>query len=212
MANVAAIAACVTLCSDAWALLAPNYRGNHRLAKLIDCPAGSVSRWVGMPSAGFAPATSPTRAIVGPVSTAFGFRCWYLACFPDVIMAVPQSFFAAVAFVFSSETRPIVFGVLQQLIADLITGPGRRLRSQRAATLSRTPESQIRSTPNVAIPVAQIRSISFKTGLMASHNAVVTPEIILETVEGKKRIYGALAQDFEKAQAQLLQMYPHLCR
>ena len=124
----------------------------------------------GMPSAGFAPATSPTRAIVGPVNTSFGFRSWYLACFSDVIMAVPQSFSAAVAFAYSNESRPIVFGILRQLIADLITGPGRRLRQERPATLSRMPESKLRSKPNVAISVSQIRSISFKSGMMARLN------------------------------------------
>jgi hypothetical protein len=165
----------------------------------------------GMPSAGFAPATSPTRAIVGPVNTSLGFRSWYLACFSDVLMAVPQSFFAAVAFAYSNESRPIVFGILQQLIADLITGPGRRLRRERPATLSRTPESQLRSKPNVAISVSQIRSISFKSGMMARLNLGVTPEIIIETVSGTKQIYGVWAQDFDKAQAQLVEMYPHLC-
>ena len=44
-----------------------------------------------MASTGVAPASAPGRVIAGPLSTQGGFQFWYLACFPDCIVAVQQS-------------------------------------------------------------------------------------------------------------------------
>ena len=43
-----------------------------------------------MPIQGVAPARIANRSIVGPFFTAAGFRGWYLACFADSIVPVPQ--------------------------------------------------------------------------------------------------------------------------
>ena len=84
-----------------------------------------------MPSSTFAPTTAPSRTVVGPFVTAFGFRSWYWVCVPDAIIAVPQG---------------------------------------------------------------------------------LTPDVILETIDGKKLAYGIGAQDYEEASARLRQMYPNLCK
>ena len=165
-----------------------------------------------MLSQGFALASAPSRVIVGPVCTCFGFRYWYLACFQDAIIAVPQSFLAGVAFSYSNDSRPVAFGALSQLLTDVITGPGRRLREQRPTLLERMPDSQLRSKPNVAIPISQLRSLSFKASKIARAGLIVTPDIIIEMNTGKKQIYGVLAQNFDKAHAQFLRMYPQLCK
>jgi hypothetical protein len=162
-----------------------------------------------MSTTGFAPATSG-RAIVGPVCTSLGSRYWYLSCFPDVFIAVRQPFFTGLAFALSSDNRPLVFGVMNQLVADIVTKPGRRLRKQVPARLERMSDSQLRSRPNTTIPISQLRSIVFKSSPLARFG-LVFPEIILETTTGKKHVYGLMNTNFDQACSQIRQMYPHLC-
>ncbi len=141
--------------------------------------------------------------------TSFGFRYWYLACFHDAIIAVPQSFFAAVALSQSSEIRQQLFIGPKQWIMDMVTGPGRRLRKKIRAKLEHMPDSQLRSKPNIVIPIADLRSITFKTP-MPSLGGIVMPEIVLEWKTGKKQVYGITIVDLDKASVQLCQMYPEL--
>jgi hypothetical protein len=79
-----------------------------------------------MAATGIAPAEIANRAIVGPVFTAAGFRAYYLACFPDSIVVLPQGwtgFWLAV-----SNFKLPVRG-MGSLIANLMYGFGPRLRS-----------------------------------------------------------------------------------
>lgn len=164
-----------------------------------------------MPSAGFAPATVPGQAIVGPLATASGFRYWYFVCYPDALVAVRQPFWTGVALAASSDKQPRVVLGWASLLERLTSAPGRRLRKKIPAVLERMPDSQIRSTPNVTIPILQLRSITFKASL-ASRMLVATPDFTVETTAGKKQKYGIYWHDAEKAWAQLSQMYPQLCK
>jgi len=80
-----------------------------------------------MPSSAFAPTTAPSRTVVGPFVTAFGFRSWYWVCVPDAIIAVPQGFWtgAALANSDSSGRRVRIPLFLVALMVKLISGPGR---------------------------------------------------------------------------------------
>lgn len=164
-----------------------------------------------MPNAGFATATIPSRAIVGPLVTASGFRCWYFVCYSDALVAVRQPFWSGVALANSNnkQPRPILGWVT--LTERLMNAPGRRLRKKIPAVLERMPDSQLRSAPNIAMPISQLRSITFKASL-ASSLLVATPDIIVETTAGKKQTYGVSWHDAERTWAQLGQMYPDLCK
>lgn len=162
-----------------------------------------------MPSTAFATATTGNRVIVGPALSAFGFKCWYLGCFPDAIVAVRQSFLTAAAIAFSTESRLKLNRFYSQLLWDLVASPGRRLRRRIPETLQTAPDSQLRSRPNIVIPTSQVRSIVLKSGSLARFSA---PEINLEMNTGKKLIYGIHGLDFEKVCGQLWQTYPQLCK
>jgi hypothetical protein len=158
-----------------------------------------------MSTPGLAPARIANRSIVGPFFTAAGFRGWYLACFPDSIVPVPQGlsgFWLAVSH-FNLPVRG-----MGSLLANLMYGYGPRLRQRTEAALAGTPDSQLRE--HIGIPVSQIRCIVFHRGKFAT-SGLVTPSIILETTN-RPLEYGVNLPDFERTCAQLQQMYPTLCK
>jgi hypothetical protein len=118
-----------------------------------------------MVSAGAAPATTPSRAIVGPFFTASGFKYWYLACLPDCIVAVPQGLWTSIMLAMSNNVAPI-FG----LLGGLASGRGHSLHARIAATLPSTPDSQLRMKPNTVFQIAQLRAINFKGGKFSRHH------------------------------------------
>ena len=166
-----------------------------------------------MQSSAFAPTTAPSRTVVGPFVTAFGFRSWYWVCVPDAIIAVPQGFWtgAALANSDSSGRRVRIPLFWVALMVKLISGPGRRLRKQIPARLENVPDSQLQSRPNIITRMGQVRSISIKRGKLRVAVGL-TPDVILETIDGKKLAYGIGAQDYDEASARLRQMYPNLCK
>ena len=146
---------------------------------------------------------------MGPTFTAFGFKCWYLVCFQDAIVGVRQNFLKTAALAYSTDNRPKLYAFYHRLFWDLLTYPGRRLRKQIPPTLQTVPDSQLRSTPNVVIPISQVRSLVMKSGNLARYS---TPEINIEMNTGKKLIYGIWGGDFERVCGQLWQTYPQLCK
>jgi hypothetical protein len=159
-----------------------------------------------MPIPGVAPARIANRAIVGPFFTAAGFRGWYLACFPDSVVPVPQGlrgFWLAV----SGFNLPI--RGMGSLLANVMYGYGPRLRKRTEATLADTPDSQLRE--HVGIPMSQIRCIVFHRGKFAK-SGLATPSIILETTNRGPQEYGVNLPDFERVCTQLQQMYPTHCK
>ena len=136
-----------------------------------------------------------------------GFREWYLACFPDSIVPLPQGlsgFWRAVLH-FNLPIRRM--GSLYWRTSCNDYGP--RLRKRTEATLADTPDSQIRE--HAGIPLSQIRSIVFHRGKFA-RSGLVTPSIILETTNRGPLEYGVNLPDFERACAQLQEMYSTHCK
>jgi hypothetical protein len=162
-----------------------------------------------MASTGTAPAAVPTRAVLGPVLTQAGFQYWYLACFPDCVIAVRQGIWAGLCLAMTGTVPPTHFGLLGVLLVSLMKGRGEKLRQQVEATLQSTPTSRLRMKPNLVYQTMQLRSITFKPG---GFGTLITPDIILETKTGSKQKYGIQKPDFDKACAQLKQMYPDLCK
>jgi hypothetical protein len=155
-------------------------------------------------------ATKPSRAIVGPLSTQSGFQYWYLACFPDCIVAVRQSIGAFFVFGMANGAAPSIFGLLGVLINHLVRGKVQGYRQRIEATLASTPTSRLRMKPNVVYQTMQLKSITFKP--VKNGGGLILPDVILETKDGKKQKYGMQPADFDKACAQLKQMYPELCK
>jgi hypothetical protein len=156
-----------------------------------------------------APVTTPSRAILGPLSTQSGFQYWYLACFPDCIVAVRQSMGAFFMFGLANGAAPSMFGLLGVLINHLVRGKVQSFRQRIEATLASTPTSRLRMKPNVVYQTMQLKSITFKP--VKNGGGLILPDVILETQDGRKQKYGMQPADFDKAWTQLRQMYPELC-
>jgi hypothetical protein len=173
-----------------------------------------MSRWRLMAST--APAPVPTRAIVGPVLTQAGFQYWYLACFPDCVVAVRQGIWDGLMLAMSGTGTPKVpalyAGALGVLVMHLLKGRGQKVRQRAEMTLQSTPTSRLRLKPNVVYQTMQLRSISFKRSKFAVPGSIVTSDVIFETKSGGKQKYGVQPLDFDKSCEQLKQMYPDLCK
>jgi len=162
-----------------------------------------------MASTGVAPATAPARVIVGPLSTQAGFQFWYLACFPDCIVAVQQSMAAFFMLGMSNDRSRGAFGLLGLLVNHLLKPRAQAFRQRIEATLRSTPSARLRGKPNVVYQTTQLTAIHYKLKRGAPF---VTSDLVLETKAGRKQRYGIFPPDFEKVYPQLKQMYPELCK
>src|ERR1700737_351794 len=99
-----------------------------------------------MPSSGVAPAAVPTRVIVGPLSTQSGFQYWYLACFPDCVVAVQQSIGAFFALGMSNSLGR-VFGPVGVLVKHLVQPHAHAFRQRIETTLQGAPSASLRGKP-----------------------------------------------------------------
>jgi hypothetical protein len=161
-----------------------------------------------MASPGAAIASS-TREIVGPVFTSAGFQYWYLDCYPDCVVAIPQGALTGL-FMAMSNSVALHLGLLGALIVSLMRGRGQILRQQCVAAIEATPTSRLRAKPNQVCQVSQLRSIRFKP--VKNGGGLISPDIIFELKTGRKQKYGIQAPDFENACRQLKQLYPELCK
>jgi hypothetical protein len=160
-----------------------------------------------MPASGIALAPAPTRALIGPVQTQAGFQFWYLACFPDCIVAVRQGIFTGLLLSMSGNIAHVRFAGLGHLMTELLNDRANKKRRQVEAGMANIPTSRLRMEPNRVFEVAQLRSITLDGRSFAG---VITPDIVFETTSGSQQKYGIRKPDFEKASAQLKQMYPSL--
>lgn len=168
-------------------------------------PAKGPWHAIRMAMTGAAPA--PTRAILGPCATQAGFQYWYLACFPDCIVAVRQGIWSGLLLAMSG-TAP-AHGLIGGLAGYLLKEAGQKRRLKVEAGIAGMPTSSLQAKPNLTYRVSQLRSITFKS---KSFGTLITPDITLETTDGAKQKFGIQKPDFEKARAQLQQMYSTLCR
>jgi hypothetical protein len=162
-----------------------------------------------MPSAGIAPASAPSRALIGPVQTWAGFRQWYLVCSSDSIVAVRQGFWIGIVLTLSPAIPPMPLRNLVFLALEFGNKQARKKRLKLEAEIPNIPTSRLRMAPNEVFEVSQLRSIAIKGRNIAG---VITPDITLETTNGLKRTFGIIKPDYDKACPQLKLMYPNLCK
>jgi hypothetical protein len=163
-----------------------------------------------MATTGIARAQTVTPAVIGPVSTQSGFQYWYLACFPDCIVAVRQGIGAFFAFGLLNGAVPGIFGALGALINVLVKGRAQDFRSRTEADLHRATVARLRVKGNILYSISQVKLLTFKNTKLGG--SLILPDITIETANGKKQKYGVLRADFDKACDQLKQIYPQLCR
>jgi hypothetical protein len=165
-----------------------------------------------MANVGAAPKLAPTRIVLGPLSTQGGFQYWYLACLPDCIVAVRLGSGACFVLGMSNDdggTYPMLFGLVGVVVHYLLKPKARAYRLRVEAMVQSTPTSRLRTKPNVAYDVAQLKAIICKSKKCAP---LILPELILETKSGSKQKFGVRPAEFLKACEHLKQMYPGLCK
>jgi hypothetical protein len=202
-------------------------RGIQTAAKaLLDCRVTSVTevaeiRWTAisatwqptsMANIAAKPALAPAGVIIGPLVTHGGSRYWYLACFPDAIVAVRQGLGAVFVLGMANDDglmMPGLFGLAGLLVNHLLKPKARVFRLRMETTLRNTPTSQLHSKPNIVHDVAQLKAIK----CVAKKGApLILPELILESKNGNKQKFGVRPAEFKKACEYLKQMYPALCQ
>jgi hypothetical protein len=169
-----------------------------------------MTGYLHMVNVGTAPALAPTRLVLGPLSTQGGFQYWYLACLPDCIVAVRQGIGAFFVLGMANDegvTHPALFGLLGILVSYLLKPKARAYRLRMEAMVQSTPISRLRTKPNVAYDVAQLKAIICKAKKGAP---LILPELILETKSGGKQKFGVRPAEFLKACEHLEKMYPGL--
>jgi hypothetical protein len=165
-----------------------------------------------MANIGTAPAKASTGVVIGPLIGCGGLQYWYLACFPDSIVAVRQGIGAVLILGMANDDAaplPALFGLAGVLFNHFLVPKARAYRLRVEAMLQNTPTSQLRSKPNLAYGVSQLKAIK----CVAKKGApFILPELILETKSGSKRSFGVRPAEFKRACGFLKQMYPALCQ
>jgi hypothetical protein len=178
----------------------------------MDSHFGSMAPYLDMANIGAAPALAPTGTMIGPLFTRGGLQYWYLACFPDAIVAVRQGIGAVFVLGMANDDGvPLrgLPGMSRLLVNHLLIPKARTYRLRVEAMLRNTPTSRLRSKPNVVYEVTQLEAIK----CVAKKGApLILPELILETKSGNKQLYGVRPVEFKKACEYLNQMYPGLCQ
>ena len=159
---------------------------------------------------GTAPALSQNHAVLGPASTQGGFQFWYLACFPDRIIAVRQGVGAFFLLSFAYGGLKAHFGLLGILVSWLVKGPVKNYRVKTEAQLGKLQPMQLQSKGNITYNASELKSITC-TNVKKAFSAF-QPKITLEMASGKSQTYLIPSTDFEPVCARLKQMYPYLFR
>jgi hypothetical protein len=163
-----------------------------------------------MVNIGAAPKLASTGVVIGPIFTQGGFQYWYLACFPDCIVALRQGIGAVFVLGMANDdgvTMRGLFGLAGILVNHFFIPKARAYRLRVEAVLRNTPTSRLRSKPNVVYEVTELRAIK----CVAKKGApLILPELILETKNGSKQLFGVRPAEFKRACEYLKQMYPGL--
>jgi hypothetical protein len=165
-----------------------------------------------MAKLGVAPALVPTSNVIGPLFTRGGSQFWYLACFPDSIVALRQGIGAVLLLGMANDdglAMTGLFGLSGVLINHLLIPKARAHRLRVEALVRNTPTSRLRSKPNVVYEVAQLEAVKC---VAKKGTPLILPELVLETRSGSKRKYGVRPAEFKRACQYLKQMYPALCQ
>jgi hypothetical protein len=203
---------CASLREKLYGRLWRCYQRNGSSGKQLDSHFACMAVCWRMANIGVAPALAPTRILLGPLSTQSGFQYWYLACFPDCIVALRQGIGAFFVLGMANDdgvSYPALFGLAGVLVNHLLKPKARAYRLHVEAMLRSSPTSRLRTKPNVVYEVTQLKAIECKTKKGAP---LILSELILETKGGGKQKFGVRPAEFKKACECLKQMYPGLFR
>jgi hypothetical protein len=137
--------------SESLCLVQLRYLCNGSGRKLVDSRLGSMTGSLHMANSGLAPALAPTCLVLGPLSTQGGFQYWYLACFPDCIVAVRLGIGAFFVLGMSNDdgvTHPALFGLVGVLVNHLLKPKALAYRQRMEAMVQSGATSGLRSKPN----------------------------------------------------------------
>jgi len=191
-------------------LIKSHYRRNGSNGKQVDQHFGRMAVCWHMSNIGVAPALAPRRILLGPLSTQSGFQYWYLACFPDCIVALRQGIGAFFVLGMANDdgvSYPALFGLVGVLVNHLLTPKARAYRLRIEAMVQSSPTSRLRAKPNVVYEVMQLKAIKCKAKKGAP---LILSELIFETKNGSKQKFGVRPSEFRNACEHLKQMYPRL--
>jgi hypothetical protein len=125
--------------------------------------------------------------VIGPMITAFGFRSWYWACRPSVLVAVPGGFWVAIQ-------AALTTGGIGGVVGGLGTAVGQAKGGRSVERLqSASDEDLARIAGAVVYRVAELKSIACKRVVLGTN-----PDFIITTTDGRSTKYGlgnALAFD-----------------
>jgi hypothetical protein len=191
-------------------LIKSRYQRNGISGKQVDSHFGCMAVCWRMANIGVAPALAPTRIVLGPLSTQGGFQYWYLACFPDCIVALRQGMGAFFVLGMANDdgvSYPALFGLVGVLVNHLLKPKARAYRLRMEAMVQSSPTSRLRTKPNLVYEVTQLKAIKCKAKKGAP---LILSELILETKSGSKQKFGVRPAEFKKACEHLKPMYPGL--
>lgn len=151
-------------------------------------------------------ASAPSRIVVGPLVTQGGFQYWYLACFPDCVVAVQQGIGAFFALGLSNSMGS-AFGLLGGLVQVALRPRAQAFRQRIEFALRNTPTTRLRMKPNVVYQTSELMAITYKQKKGAP---LILSDLTLELANGVKKRFGVAPVDIEKSLAQIKQMYPTL--
>src|SRR5882672_10176114 len=143
-------------------LIKSRYQRNGSSGKQVDSHFGRMAVSWGMANIGVAPALAPNRIVLGPLSTQGGFQYWYLACFPDCIVALRQGIGAFFVLGMSNDdgvSYPASFGLVGVLVNHLLKPQARAYRQRMEAMVQNSPTSRLRTKPKVVYEVTQLKAI-----------------------------------------------------
>lgn len=118
-------------------------------------------------------------AVIGPMITAFGFRSWYWACRPAMLVAVPGGFWLALRVGMATAG---ISGAVGALAATAGQNKARKLVER----LESASDGELMEMPGAVIyPASELESIVCKRVVLGTN-----PDFIVTTKDGRRKKYG----------------------
>jgi hypothetical protein len=125
--------------------------------------------------------------VIGPMITAFGFRSWYWACRPSMLVAVPGGFWVAIR-------AAMMTGGIGGVVGGLGMAAGEKTGGKLVERLQSAPDEELaRMAGAVVYRLSEIESIACKRLVLGTN-----PDFVVTTRDGTSKKYGlgnALAFD-----------------
>lgn len=125
--------------------------------------------------------------VIGPMITSFGFRSWYWACRPSMLVAVPGGFWIAIG-------AAMMTGGIGGVVGGLGTAAGQKKGGKLVDRLLSANDEELAAMAGAVVyRISELRSISCKRLVFGTN-----PDFVVSTTGGPDQKYGlgnALAFD-----------------